>query len=237
MTAHLADWRTVYRTGAAAAFAVLVLMPLQLAIFVAFPPPVKVVEWFALFERNALVGMLDMDLLLIVDYVLMALIFLALWAALHHTHPSLAAMALMLELLAVAAYFASTTALEMMAVSHAYAAAASDAERTALTAAGHALIATWEGTAFTFSYELSAVAVWVAGVAMLRTAGFSRVGGYAAIAVGILSLVPANAGAIGLVLSILALAPTAAWLIFVGRDLLRFSRDTAPLSTRHRVGD
>jgi hypothetical protein len=154
----LRDWKDLYTTGAFAALGVLILMPIQMLVFLAFPLPDTVVEWFALFQHNALVGLLDMDLLLIVDYVFMALIFLALWAALHDVTPSLAALALILELLGVAAYFASTTALEMLALSRAYAVAATDGERMALAAAGQALLATWDGTAFTFSYELSAVA-------------------------------------------------------------------------------
>jgi hypothetical protein len=131
------------------------------------------------------------------------------------------ALALILELLGVAAYFASTTALEMLALSRAYAAAASDAERVAFAAAGQVLLATWDGTAFTFSYELSAVAVLLAGMAMLRSLRFAKSGGYAAIAVGVLSFVPANAGTIGLVFSVLALVPTAIWLGFVARDFFR----------------
>jgi hypothetical protein len=220
----LDDYKTLYRAGACAAVSVLILMPVQVAVFVAFPLPTTVAEWFALFQRNPIAGLLDMDLLLIVDYVLLAVLFLGLWAALHPASPSLSALAVLLEFLAVSAYFASTTALEMLALSNGYAAAATDAERTAITAAGQALLATWDGTAFTFSYELSAVAVLLVGVAMLRSKYFSRTGAYAGIATGVLSIVPANAGTIGLVLSIVALVPTAIWLSLVSRDLLRLSR-------------
>lgn len=217
------DYKGLLRTGAYAALVVLALIPVQMAVFIAFPLPSTPGEWFLLFQRSALIGLLDMDLLLTVDYILMAVIFLAMWTALRRASPSLMALALLLELLAVAAYFASATALEMLALSRAYARAATEADRTALLAAGDALLATWEGTAFTFSYELSAVAILLLGVAMSRSALFGRAGAYAAIAIGLLSLIPANAGMAGLICSILALVPTVVWLAFIARDLFRLS--------------
>lgn len=224
------QWLGLYRSGAVAALSVVALMPVQMAVFIAFPPPDAVVGWFALFVRSPLIGLLDMDLLLIVDYVLMAIVFLAVCVALRRVSPSLAALALVLELLAVAAYFASTTAIEMLALSRAYAQAAEGAEKTALIAAGRVLLARWDGTAFTFSYALSAAAILAVGFAMLRSAGFAKSGGYAAVAVGVLSIVPANAGTPGLICSLLALVPTAAWLTVVARDLSRMNRAVAHLS-------
>lgn len=64
---QVAPWRTagatLYRLGAAAAIGVLVLVPLQMLVFGTTPPPDTVTGWFALFQRNALLGLLDMDLL------------------------------------------------------------------------------------------------------------------------------------------------------------------------------
>src|SRR5687768_13094876 len=75
-------WKPLYRTGAWAAIAVLVLVPFQMLVFVAWPPPETAEGWFRLFERNVVVGLLDMDLLLIVDQVLIGVMFLAIAVAL-----------------------------------------------------------------------------------------------------------------------------------------------------------
>jgi hypothetical protein len=56
------------------------------------------------------VGLLNMDLLLAVDYMFLGVVFLALYAALRRASPSAMAIALALELVAVAIYFASTAA-------------------------------------------------------------------------------------------------------------------------------
>src|SRR5215207_1798565 len=64
-------WQTLHRVGGTAALAVLVLIPIQMVVFFLWPPPNTVIGWFTLFQDNALVGLLDMDLLLIVDYLLL----------------------------------------------------------------------------------------------------------------------------------------------------------------------
>jgi hypothetical protein len=64
------SWKPLDRVGGAAALVTAVLIPLQIVVFVAWPPPLEgtVSEWFTLFEDNWLLGLLSLDLLLIVDY-------------------------------------------------------------------------------------------------------------------------------------------------------------------------
>ncbi|HEV8669636.1 MAG TPA: hypothetical protein VGS01_02760 [Candidatus Limnocylindria bacterium] len=218
------EWRTLFRIGGLAAFSVLALVPLQMIVFFVWPPPASVVEWFALFQRSAVIGLLDMDLLMIVDYGLLAVFFLALYAALHRADRSLMAIALVAEGLAVAAYFASTTAFEMLSLSAQYAGAATEAERSASLAAGQAVYAAWQGTAFDVSYVLSSVAVLIASVVMLRSRAFGRTAAYAGLAMGAAGLVPPTVGGVGLVLSLVSLLPMWVWLFITGRGLLRLAR-------------
>lgn len=65
------EWRGLVRLGAAAAVFVVVMIPLQAAIFILRPPPSTVDGFFALFEENPLLGFLDLDLLLTLDYLVM----------------------------------------------------------------------------------------------------------------------------------------------------------------------
>lgn len=73
------DWGLLYRIGGIAALTVLVLMIIQIFVYLAWPPPDTVVGWFALFRDNKIVGLLTMDLLLMVDYVLLIPVYLALF--------------------------------------------------------------------------------------------------------------------------------------------------------------
>ncbi len=214
-------WTPLYRVGAWGALAVLAFMPVQMVVFLVWPLPDTVPGWFARFQENPLVGLLSMDLLLAVDYILLGLVFLALYVALRRASQSLMAVALTLELVAVAVYFASTVAFEMLSLSRQYAAAPTDVERSALLAAGHAMLARWEGTAFSASYVLGAVALLVVSVVMLRSGHFGRVAAYAGILAGGAGLVPPTAGAIGVGLSLVSLAPLAVWLALTARGLFR----------------
>src|SRR3972149_2316243 len=59
------DWKSLYKIAGAAALIVAVFIPIQVIVFVAWPPPSTVIGWFTLFQTNRLVGLLHMDLLLI----------------------------------------------------------------------------------------------------------------------------------------------------------------------------
>jgi hypothetical protein len=216
-----ADWRFFYRAAGIAALAVVALMPVQIAVFVLWPPPTRVADWFALFQQNPMVGLMNMDLALIVEYVLLAVLFLGLFSALRAVRPALAATFLLVELLAAATYFASAVAFEMLAASRQWAAASDEFERTAALAVGQGLLLTWQGTAFSVSYVLAGAAMLLAGVVMLRGGPFGRITAYAAILGGVLGLIPASAGTVGLVASLLSLIPLVVWLVGTGRGLLR----------------
>lgn len=215
-------WKALHRVGGAAAIATVALIPIQLAVFIAWPPPTTVAGFYAMFEQNALVGLLALDLLLMVSWLLAALVFLGIYVALRRASPSLMAIATVLELVAVAMYFSSNTAFSMLTLSGQYAAAGTDAERSVLIGAGQAMLALYTGTAFNVSYVLSGVAVLIAGVVSLRSGIFGRAASYAMIVYGVLQL-PPTAGAVGLVFSILSLVPMVAWLILVARRLLQLA--------------
>src|SRR5215213_3505880 len=216
-------WKTLHRIGGVTALAVLALIPIQMVVFFLWPPPSSVIDWFRLFQDNALVGLLDMDLLLIVDYLLLVGVFSALWASLRRANESLMAIALILQLVSTATYFASTVAFEMLSLSNQYGTASTEVERSTFLAAGQAMLATWQGTAFDVSYVLSALAILILSAVMLRGHHylFSKTTGYAGLSAGVLALVPPTAGVIGIVFSIVSLVPMVVWLALVARRLLR----------------
>ena len=221
-------WRGLFRAGALAAFGVIALVPIQLAAMLIWPIPTSALGWFARFQESAIGGLLDMDLLMIADYVFFAVLFVALFVLLRSASASLAVMMLTLELLAVSVYLSSTRAFEMLAASGLYTAAATDAERAAALAAGQAVLLGWQGTAFSVSYTVAGIAQLFAGVAMLRSGAFGRVTAFAGIITGVAALVPPTVGGVGLALSLLSLLPMWIWLLLTGRGLLRAADTEAP---------
>lgn len=224
--AEIADsnWKSLYKIGGAAALLVAVFVPIQIIVFVISPPPSTVIGWFTLFQNNWLLGLLDMDLLLIVDQVLTGLVLLALYIALRRVSQSFMLIALTATLLGIAAYFASTTAFNMLSLSNQYAAATTEAQRAVFLAAGQAMVTIWTGTAFDIGYILVGVALLITSVVMLQSTLFSKLAAYVGILLGVMSLIPASAGTIGLVFALGSLLPLEIWYILIGLRLLQLGR-------------
>ncbi|HKY51044.1 MAG TPA: hypothetical protein VJP45_07295 [Candidatus Limnocylindria bacterium] len=218
-----AAWSPLYRVGGWSAVVMLALIAVQMAVFFIWPIPGSVEAWFARFNESWLVGLLSMDLLLVVDWVLTLLVFLALVAVVRRDHPAWLTIAVTFELVAAATYFASNGAFELLGLSARFASATTDAERALLLAAGEAVVAAWEGTAFVVATILSAVAILVLSSVLLRTRALGRTIPLLGIVMGIAAIVPPNAGAVGLVFSLVYLLPFVVWLVLVARALLRLT--------------
>lgn len=211
-------WKGLYKVGGIAAIIMIVLIPVQSFMYILYPPSDTVNGYFTLLQRNWLLGLLDLDLLYILDSTLMIPIYLALYAALRRTSPSYMVLALALALVGLAAFFASNTSFEMLSLSKRYATATSDAEKTALLAAGQAMLGTYSGTSFDVYYIFNAVALLIFSFVMLQCSIFSRATAILGIVAGVLMLVPSTAGTLGIYFSLASLVPWTIWLIlFAGR--------------------
>ena len=103
--------------------------------------PVSAAGWFELFQSDPLVALTLFGVFDLVNYALVALIYLGLYAALRQVNRSAMVIAVALGLVGTGVYFASNQAFAMHVVSNRYAAASSDMERTMTLAAGEALLA------------------------------------------------------------------------------------------------
>lgn len=212
-----AQWHGLYRTAALSAIVMLVLIPVQAAIYLVWPPPLTAAAFFTLLQENWLLGLISLDLFFLLDVLFIIPIYLALYLALKQAQPSAMLLALVLGLVGIAAYFSSNVSFEMLALSNRYAAAADPAQQSLFLAAGEAMLATYIGTAFNVYYELSTLALLVMSVVMLRSPVFSKLTAYMGIAAAILMIIPSTAGMLGLVLSLLSLIPWVVWLILFAR--------------------
>ncbi len=217
------NWKSLYRVGGVAALIIVVLFVIQIIVLVASPPPTTVIGYFTLFHKNALLGLLSLDLLSIADYALFVPMFLALYVALRRASPSFMAIATTLALIGIAVYFASNTAFEMLSLSNQYAAATTDAQRSLFLAAGQGMLAIYQGTAFYISYILLSVAPLIISVVMLRSNIFGKVTAYVGIlasAIGLGFFVPA----IGVFLSLISVVGLLSWYILIGLRLFQLAQ-------------
>jgi hypothetical protein len=150
----------------------------------------------------------------------MGLMFLALYAALRRASESFMAIATTLAFVGIALYFASNTAFSMLSLSDQYEAATTDAQRSILLAAGQAMLAIYQGTAFYMSYVLVSIAPLIISVVMLRSNIFSKVTAYTGILANVLGLayfLPA----VGVLLSLISVVGLAIWYILIARRLFQ----------------
>lgn len=174
---------------------------------------------------------LDLPMLLIAPMNI--LMFLAIYGGLKRVDESYALIALVLGLLAVALLILSRPLVELVSLSEKYAIATTDAERQQYLAAGEALHAFFNGTAWATQTVLFMLAGLLDCWLMLRTRFFSRATARVGIVISIVGLgffIPT----IGLVLLFLNTIGSVIWCMLLARDLFRlgWGRSNVPQATQ-----
>jgi hypothetical protein len=216
-------WRPLYRLGAVAALLAVAFIVIAAIVYAFSQPPTTVTGWFELYHKNWLLGLFAGDLMMLASNLVLGVIYIALYGALRHANQPFMALATALGFVVIAAYFASNPAFSLLSLSNQYSAATTDAERTALLGAGQAVIAGWTGTAFNMAYLLGGVVALIISLVMLRSHVFGKPTAYAGLAMGVLALVPASAGMVGIVFSLLSLVPTVVWFVLIARRLFKLA--------------
>jgi hypothetical protein len=230
-------WRRFYIVGGAAALIAVVFfrrhfgaeltLLMDLGI-ISMELPSSAFDWFALLQDNRFLGLLLLDLFDIVNYLLVGLIFLALWGALRRANKVAMTVALASCLVGVAVYLASNQAFALLALSDQYAAASTDAMRARFLAAGEALLAIHNPAGIHLSLFLVALAGLTASVVMLRSDVFGKATAIAGVVAN--SLVLTYFVALPLVPAVAFLFPAASapfrllWYILIAWRLFQLGR-------------
>lgn len=208
-----------YAGGVAALLAVLVFrrnLSAELSAFQGFglfdvpaEAPSSALDWFALFERDWLAGLLLFNFGDLINYLLVGLIFLALYGALKRINQGLMLAAVAFGFMGITVNLASNRALAMLSLSNRFADAATAGQRATVMAAGEAVLAldnpgaAFKGTGYYLSLFLVLVAGLVISIITLRSPDFPKATGY----LGIL----ANGINLGFFVALLV-APSLIWL-------------------------
>lgn len=219
--------RVVFRAGALAALATAIVIPIQVVVLITNPLPTTVDGWLALLAANRFVGLVELDLLLVVDNLLLIAIFVALFVALDGRRSGLVLLATVFGIAGAVLYVASNPALAMLAVSDQYAAAATDAARASAHAAARATLATFSGTAYHASYLVGSLVLVAISVPMLRSPRFGRAVGWLGIVSNVIAL-GLYLPTVGLGLAVLSVFGLEPWYILLALRLNRLAGGQPP---------
>ena len=226
------SWKSLYKMGGFAALLSLVFLPIQISVYLINPPPDTVLGWFNLFNEKPLIGLLDLDLLLVVDQVLVMLIFLALYIVLRQTSKSLILIGLVFGLVTTVLLIGSNPAIAMHTLSNQYFSTVNETVRMMTLAAGQAMITNWTGSAFHTSYILGSIAAIVISVAMLHNRSFSKAAAYLGIVSNGIAFglyIPV----IGVYVSIFSVVILWFWYLLIALDLIKLGKKTSTSVKSH----
>lgn len=220
----LSRWHGLLRCGGWAALGSVALTLFQVVVFAIWPPPETVPEIFDLMVDAPVLGLLAMDGVYLVNNLLVLLVYLGLAVVLWRASSSAVALMLSLGFVQMAAYYASSPAVEMLALASADM-GASPADHDRFLAAGTAVLAAWTGTAFLVYYFLGAFVLLILAWLLRRSTVFRPAVFWWALAAGVLMLVPSPFGIVGMAFAIASLVPWSVFCILVGRRLLDLARE------------
>lgn len=185
------SWRSLHAVGGAAALIAAILfrrnldaeymLLRSLDVFKGGPNsyPETIIDWFRVLYENRVVGLILLNFFDLVNYILVGVIFIALFAVLKPVSKSSALFAMVVGLVGVTLYLGSNQALTMLSLSERYMAATNEIERVIIMAVGQATLAihqnnSYSGTGIYLSFMFVTVSGLIYSVAMIQTGIFSR---------------------------------------------------------------
>jgi hypothetical protein len=226
-------YHRLYKLSGAAAWIVAALTLSEVILFTIFPQPGTVPGWFVLFQQNWIIGLLDFWGLEIPMYILFVPVFLALYFALRKVNQSGMTLALVIALVGIGIFLSTNNPFSMLSLSRQYTAATTDGQKSALLAAGQALLTNTNQRAiggFNLGLFLVSAAGLIVSAVMLKSKIFSRGTAIVGILAFALSLADYLRQALtaSVAIALLVILPGALflviWFILVGRRLFQLGR-------------
>jgi len=229
-TAETSDnkYKSLYKLGGVASLIVALLTLIEVIVFALYPQPSTLMDWFTLFRINKFIGLLDFWGLEVPMYIMFIFVFLALYIVLRRANEALMAIALIFALLGVGIFLATNNPFSMLSLSNQYTAATTDMDRSAILAAGQAVLANTSQRAvggFNMGLFLVSAAGLIVSAVMLQSNTFSKFTAYVGIVANTLSLIDYLRQVLtsSVAIALLVILPNALllviWFALVGRRL------------------
>lgn len=209
--AHQFQTENFFRTAFWAVVVMLIIIPVQILVFALSPHPTSVQNWLELFGNNWLLGVIHFDGLYIINNIILAIMYAALFILMVKEHTTAMVLALLFGLLGITSYFASNKAVEMFFLGKAYHGGEAGLPIEVYLASTQSLLLAWKGTAFDIYYILNGLSLFLISYAMLKSRYFTKTTAIIGLISAFFMMIPSNFGTVGLLFSLVSLIP---WYIF-----------------------
>jgi hypothetical protein len=173
------EWQGIFRAGGISALIVTAFFLIDMVVLVAFSPyPETASGWFALLNGRRIAGILSLDIFVLAGFPLCYPLFFALYGALRQVNRVLLALATIFAFSGLAIVISTDKIYAMISLSSQFAAAATDAQKTLLLAAGETVLATSNGTGAKMAGFFLEGAALVISIIMLRSGVFGKLTSY-----------------------------------------------------------
>jgi hypothetical protein len=192
--------------------------------FMRIAVPTDILGWYTLLQRYPLLGLTELTAFQIPAFALFVPLFIGLYGILRRHKRSPAAIASLFAFIGIAVYLASNTALSLLHLSSKYVAAANEAQKSIILAAGEAMLAIYEGIGVDVGLFLFMIAVLIVSTLAFQTRFLGNGIGWAGMLAALLTLAYYACSAFtAQAIFILEAAGVflVIWLVLVGLSLLR----------------
>jgi hypothetical protein len=190
---------------------------------------------FATIQANTFQGLMSLDFFMVVITFITIPFFLALYIATKEVNESYALIALVFGLVSCVLGLIMRPIAEMFYLSGQYSAATTEVARSQYLAAGEALSAVFNGTAYILYFITFAVNLLISSVLMLRTKTFSRTTAYMGIFLNIgllsvLAVIIPDFALIGTLVNLVTTVIGTVWNVLVARTFFQLARGKSTAS-------
>ena len=202
-------------------YTIVALIPIQMVLFILFPHPDTIFEWFSLYKDAPIIGFIGFDIVYILSNILMVFFYISLFIIIRKNLNNLAIFAFILSFISITIYFSSNRFFEMYTISNKYFEATNEIQKYSLIATGELLLSVYKGSSYFIYYALSGLSLILLFKSFSKIDFFSRRTVITGVLSGFLMLVPATMGVVGMTLSLLSLIPWIITCLFLVYDIKR----------------
>lgn len=215
-------FKGLFKVGYYSSIFMLILIPLQVIVYIAYPPPETVLGFYELYQESTILGLLSLDFIYLISNMMLLPIYVAITYLVWEKKPTLVIFALLFGVISLATYYPSNPTMDMLLLSKKYFSAL-PSDFNSYIVAGEVLIARYRGTAYLTYYWFGAISLLLFAWSLYKNRNYRTIGIWGLIS-GVLMAVPATFGIIGMIFGMGSLIPFYIFIILLAKEFKKLAK-------------